>query len=81
MFDEAFRSFDIGSFGLSAMTGWPSVEFNETEKEVNIVAELPGLDQKLSDGLLTISAERHPFRNGPRHLPGEHSHAFAVYVV
>jgi HSP20 family protein len=63
MFDEAFRSFDIGSFGSPAMMGWPSVELNETEKEVKVVAELPGLDQKdveivLSDGMLTISGEK-----------------------
>src|SRR3954452_23714531 len=63
MFDEAFRSFDIGSFGSSAMLGWPSVELNETEKEVKVVAELPGLEQndveiELSDGVLTISGEK-----------------------
>ena len=63
MFDEAFRSFDIGSFGSSSMRGWPSVELNETEKEVKVVAELPGLDQndvaiELSDGVLTISGEK-----------------------
>jgi HSP20 family protein len=45
MFDEAFRSFDIGSFGSSRVIGWPSVELNETDKEVKVVAELPGLDQ------------------------------------
>ena len=63
MFDEAFRSFDIGSFGPPTMMGWPSVELNETEKEVKVVAELPGLDQRdveieLSDGMLTISGEK-----------------------
>ena len=63
MFDEAFRSFDIGSFGSSSMMGWPSVELNETEKEVKVLAELPGLDQndvaiELSDGVLTISGEK-----------------------
>ena len=63
MFDEAFRSFDIGSFGSPAMTGWPSVELNETEKEVRVVAELPGLGQndvaiELLDGVLTISGEK-----------------------
>ena len=63
MFDEAFRSFDIGSFGSTSMMGWPSVELNETEKEVKVLAELPGLDQndvanELSDGVLTISGEK-----------------------
>ena len=63
MFDEAFRSFDISPFGSSSMMGWPSVELNETEKEVKVLAELPGLDQndvaiELSDGVLTISGEK-----------------------
>lgn len=63
MFDEAFRSFDTGLFGSSATMGWPSVELNETDKEVKVVAELPGLDQndveiELSDGVLTISGEK-----------------------
>src|SRR5438445_10502570 len=63
MFDEAFRSFDIGSFGSPSMMGWPSVELNETEKEVKVVAELPGLDQndvaiELTDGVLAISGEK-----------------------
>jgi HSP20 family protein len=63
MFDDAFRSFDTGLFGSSATMGWPSVELNETDKEVKVVAELPGLDQndveiELSDGVLTISGEK-----------------------
>ena len=63
MFDEAFRSLDFGSFSSSAMLGWPSVELDETDKEIKVVAELPGLDQndvaiELSDGVLTISGEK-----------------------
>jgi len=62
LFDDAFRSFDIGPFGSSA-AGWPRVELNETDKEVKVVAELPGLEQKdvgveLADGVLTISGEK-----------------------
>ena len=61
LFDDALRSFDMGPFGASA--GWPSVELNETDKEVKVVAELPGLEQKdvgveLTDGMLTISGEK-----------------------
>src|ERR1700712_162484 len=61
LFDDAFRSFDMDPFGAS--TGWPSVELNETDKEVKVVAELPGLEQKdvgveLTDGMLAISGEK-----------------------
>jgi HSP20 family protein len=63
LFDDAFRNFDVGPFGSSATMGWPSVELNETDKEVKVIAELPGLEQKdveveLADGVLTISGEK-----------------------
>src|SRR4051794_28008920 len=45
LFDEAFRAFDVGTFGSQSMS-WPSVEVNETDKEVKVVAELPGLEEK-----------------------------------
>jgi HSP20 family protein len=62
LFDDAFRSFDIAPFGGQAM-GWPSVEVSETDKEVKVVAEVPGLDEKdvnveLAEGVLTISGEK-----------------------
>jgi HSP20 family protein len=62
LFDDAFRSFDITPFSSRAM-GWPSVEVNETDKDVTVIAELPGLQEKdvnveLWDGLLTISGEK-----------------------
>ncbi|MET3840572.1 Hsp20/alpha crystallin family protein [Bradyrhizobium sp. OAE829] len=62
LFDDAFRSFDITPFSSRAM-GWPSVEVNETDKAVTVLAELPGLREKdvtveLRDGLLTISGEK-----------------------
>jgi HSP20 family protein len=62
LFDEAFRAFDTGTFGSQAMI-WPSVEVNETDKEVKVVAELPGLEEKdvaveLANGVLKISGEK-----------------------
>ena len=62
LFDDAFRSFDITPFSSRAI-GWPSVEVNETDKAVTVLAELPGLQEKdvtveLRDGLLTISGEK-----------------------
>ncbi|NOJ38782.1 Hsp20/alpha crystallin family protein [Bradyrhizobium australiense] len=62
LFDDAFRSFDIAPFSSQAM-GWPNLEVNETEKEVKVIAELPGLEEKdlnveLKNGMLTISGEK-----------------------
>src|SRR4051794_16696596 len=67
MFDEAFRGFDLmqgampHSFG--APGGWPRVDIDESEKELRITAELPGLDEKdvrleIANGVLSISGER-----------------------
>ena len=63
LFDDVFRGVDIGQFAPPATMGWPSVEFNETDKEVKVIAELPGIEQKdveveLADGVLTISGEK-----------------------
>ena len=67
LFDDVFRGFDIapfGSFGgMGRMAGWPSVEVIETDKDVRVSAELPGLDEKdvevlMSDGVLTIRGEK-----------------------
>src|SRR5215212_5339897 len=60
--DEAFRAFEAGTLGSQTMS-WPRVEVNETDKEVKVVAELPGLEEKdvaveLANGVLTISGEK-----------------------
>jgi HSP20 family protein len=62
LFDDAFRSFDVAPFSSHA-TGWPSVEVSETDKEVKVIAELPGpqendVNVELRDCLLTISGEK-----------------------
>lgn len=66
LFDEAFRGFDLGPVGNGLFDrgiGWPSIEMSETEKEVKVTAELPGLDEKnvqveLAGGVLTIKGEK-----------------------
>jgi len=67
LFDEVFRSFDarIPAFGSAASfnTAWPSVEISETDKEIKVTAEIPGLEEKdvevlLHDGVLTLKGEK-----------------------
>ena len=62
LFDDAFRSFDSPAL-FGRMPSWPSVEVSETDKEVRIAAELPGLEEKdvevlLEDNGLTIRGEK-----------------------
>jgi HSP20 family protein len=54
--------------------GWPSVEVDETDNEVKVVAELPGLEEKevqveLANGILRISGLYR--RSGLEGLDGE----------
>ncbi len=68
LFDEVFRGFDLAPFGsdrfLDRLEGsWPSVEVSETDKEIKVTAELPGLDEKdvhlqLANGVLAIAGEK-----------------------
>jgi HSP20 family protein len=67
LFDDVFRSFDVAPFGSLSSAGrtmgWPSVELSETDKDLRISAELPGMDEKdvevlVDDGVLTIRGER-----------------------
>ncbi len=67
LFDDVFRGFDMAPSGspggMSRMAGWPHVEIAETEKDVRISAELPGLEDKdvevlMGDGVLTIRGEK-----------------------
>jgi HSP20 family protein len=67
MFDDVFRGFDLAPFGPASGTldglGWPQIDVEETDKEVRITAELPGLDEKdvsleIANGVLSISGEK-----------------------
>lgn len=67
LFDEAFRGFDAPAvvsrrMGFAHM-GWPRIDVAETEKDITVTAEIPGLEEKdvellLSDGNLVIRGER-----------------------
>ena len=66
MFDDVFRGFDLAPFGsVRAMDGlgWPQIDVDETDKEVRITAELPGLAEKdvsleIANGVLSIAGEK-----------------------
>ena len=64
---DVFRGFDVAPFGLASRTldglGWPQIDIEETDKEMHITAELPGLDEKdvsleIANGVLLISGEK-----------------------
>ena len=65
VFDSFFRGFDLpmtGNPGWSVGT-WPHVEVSETDNEVKLVAELPGMEEKdveltLNEGRLTLKGEK-----------------------
>ena len=62
LFDDAFSSFDTPAL-FGGMTNWPSIEVTETDKELRVSAELPGLEEKdvevlVADGALTIRGEK-----------------------
>lgn len=65
MFDDFFRDFDmrLPMMGAGFNGGWPHVDLAETDKEVTITAELPGIEEKdvelvLQDGVLTLRGEK-----------------------
>jgi len=63
LFDDVFRGFDFMPFGGSPMLNWPTLEVVETDTEVRVCAELPGMNEKdvevlLEEGVLTLKGER-----------------------
>jgi HSP20 family protein len=67
LFDDVFRGFDLAPFGFDRgfdrMIGWPNIEVSDTDKEVKVTAELPGLEEKdvdleLANGVLAIKGEK-----------------------
>jgi len=67
LFDDFFSDFPLaprgGERGLAAAGFSPRVDVSETEKEVKVSAELPGMDEKdisveMDDAAITIRGER-----------------------
>lgn len=66
LFDEVFRGFGTPSL-FGRMSGrneaWPNIEISETEKDIRVAAEVPGLEESdievlLEDGVLTLRGEK-----------------------
>ena len=67
LFDDVFRGFDgrlpaVGSLS-SFSAAWPKVEISDSDKEIKVTAEIPGLEEKdvevlLDDGVLTLKGEK-----------------------
>jgi len=63
LFDEFFSDFGLRPFGESWRSFSPSIDVTETDQEIKMSAELPGLDDndievKLANDILTISGEK-----------------------
>jgi HSP20 family protein len=65
LFDDVFRGFDLTPFGFDRerTIGWPNIEVSDTDEEMKVTAELPGLDEKeveleLANGVLAIKGEK-----------------------
>ncbi len=64
LFDSFTRGFPaLGNGGLAASMNLPSMDVVETDKEIEITAELPGLEEKdvqinVADNVLTIKGEK-----------------------
>jgi len=67
LFDDVVRGFDVAPFASDRLfdraMGWPNIEVSETDKEVKVIAEVPGLEEKdveveLANGTLAIRGEK-----------------------
>ena len=63
LFDRFFEDFELPNLFSEEMTFMPAFDVSETQNELIVKGEVPGMDQKdidinLSDGLLTIKGEK-----------------------
>lgn len=63
LFDGFFRGLDVGQFENRLSSFSPHVDVTETDKEIRVSAELPGMDEKnidvsLNKDTLTIKGEK-----------------------
>lgn len=63
LFGDVFRGFGVPPLAGGRCLAWPHVELAETDNDIRVVAELPGLDEKdvdisLEEGVLTLRGEK-----------------------
>jgi HSP20 family protein len=63
LFDDMVSRFETGMPSLLGRGGWPSIEAVETDKDVRVSAELPGMDEKdvevlVNEDILTIRGDK-----------------------
>jgi HSP20 family protein len=63
LMDEFMRGFDMPASRFGWAGAWPHVDVSETDKEVRVTAELPGLEEKdveltLNENVLTLRGEK-----------------------
>jgi HSP20 family protein len=63
LFDDVFRGFDAPARLAPFGSGWPRLEIADQNQQVQVIAEVPGLEEKdievlLEDGVLTLRGER-----------------------
>jgi HSP20 family protein len=64
LFDDFFRDFDVRLPMMAGSNGsWPHIDMSETDKQLTVTAELPGMQEKdvellLEDGMLTLRGEK-----------------------
>jgi HSP20 family protein len=63
LFENFFRGFDLEPWEKHHASFTPNVEVSESDREINVTAELPGMDEKdidisLTHEALTISGEK-----------------------
>ena len=62
---------------MARSAGWPHVEVSETDEELRVVAELPGLGERdievtLHDGMLTLKGEKKSESQGAVYSERQH---------
>lgn len=63
VFDDLFRGSMPNLMSGRSMAVWPSIDATETDREIRITAEVPGMSEKdiellVEDGMLTLRGER-----------------------